>query len=197
MNLWPWAAGANEEGFPGKGGPSDVLLPGEWMAIRQGRDKGFGPNPPVSTVGKIGRPDYERDIEMTGAQLGNRLSRRVLGDLQIDPRIIITVSTDHVGEEALWDQAVDAHAQSTAFSQGRHAGSLHSMVEVFDTSRHPLDKKASGLGEPDASRVALEKKDTKFHLKRPNASADARLAYSECLGGVAKIQVLGNHQSLD
>ena len=29
MNLWPWAAGANEEGLPGKGGPSDVLLPGE------------------------------------------------------------------------------------------------------------------------------------------------------------------------
>ncbi len=116
VDLWPWAAGANEEGFPGEVGPCDVFLPDEWMAIRQSHDKRFGPNPPGSAVREIGRPDHERYVEMTGAQLGDRLSRSALGDFQINSGIVITVSADQVCEEAVRDQAVDAYAQTTAFS---------------------------------------------------------------------------------
>ena len=132
MDLWPWPAGANEEGFASKIGPGDVFLFREQMVIRQGYDERFSPNTPGTAVRKIGRPDHERDVEPSGAQLGDRLSRRAFGNFQIDAGIIVTVSADQIGEEAMRDQAVDAYAQTTAFSQGRHAGRLHGMVEMFD-----------------------------------------------------------------
>lgn len=92
-----------------------MCIPGERMAIRQGYDQRFGPTPPGSTVGEIERPDHERNVELIGAQLGDRLSRRAFGDFQIDAGIIVAVSADRVGEEAVRDQTVDASAQATAF----------------------------------------------------------------------------------
>lgn len=141
MNLRSRAAWADEENFIGQFGPGDMLPRGKRMSIRHSRDKRLGPNSSGVAIGRVGSTNYECDVELIGAQLHERLPRCAFGDFKLDARIGSSISADQLGEETMRDQAVDAHAQSTAFSQGRLAGSLHSMFEVFDTSRHPLDKK--------------------------------------------------------
>ncbi|ESX84990.1 hypothetical protein X755_31350 [Mesorhizobium sp. LNJC405B00] len=47
---------------------------------------------------------------MIGTQLHERFSRRAFGDFKLDTRIGGSISADQLGEEAMRDQTVDAHA---------------------------------------------------------------------------------------
>ncbi len=58
----------------------------EWMVDRQDRDQMFGPNTSGAVAGEIGRPDRERDVELTRTQLrdclppvSSAISRSTLG----------------------------------------------------------------------------------------------------------------------
>jgi hypothetical protein len=51
--------------------------------------------------------------------------------------------------------------RSRPHSPRRHAGGLHRMVELIDAGGYPLDEVASGLGQSDAARMALEQEDAK------------------------------------
>lgn len=145
---------------------------------------------------RVRRTHHECYLELISAQVHERFSRGAFGDLHLDTGIDAPVSTDQVGEEAVRNQAMDTYAQTAAFSQGRHARGFYSMVEVVDAGRHPLDKEASGLGEPDASRVTLEQDNTKL-FQRLDPCADARLADAESVGSAVEAEVFGDGKRLD
>ena len=197
MNLWSGTARADEEGLLRKVGPSDVLPFSERVAVRQSRNKRLGPDSSRTAIGRVWRSDHESDVQLIRAQLHERFSRRAFGDFKLDTRKGGSISADQLGEETVGDQTVDAHAQPAAFPQGRHACRLYGMVEVLNTSRYPFDKASSGLGEPDASCVALEQEDAKIFLQCLDARAYAGLADAERIGGTAKAEMFCDGDSLD
>lgn len=92
---------------------------------------------------------------------------------------------------------MDTDAKPAAFSGCRHAGGLHRMVELIDAGRDPLHEVASGFGQPDAPRMALEQEDAKVFFQRLHAGADTRLGHAERIGGVAEIEIFGDGERLD
>lgn len=68
---------------------------------------------------------------------------------------------------------MDADAQPAAVPRCRHAGRLHGMVELIDTSRYSLHELSAGVCQPDAPRMTLEQEDTKVLLQRLHAGTDA------------------------
>ena len=111
--------------------------------------------------------------------------------------MVLAILRDQFGEEAARDQGMDADAQATALARSHHAGGLDRMVELIDAGGDPLDKEASGLGEPDASGVALEQERAKLLLQRPDPCADAGLGCAECLGGAVEAEIFGDGERLD
>ena len=95
------------------------------------------------------------------------------------------------------DQGMDTDAKPAAFSGCRHAGGLHRMVELVDACGYPLDEVASGLGQPNTPRMALEQNDAKVFFQRLHAGADAGLRHAERIGGVAEVQIFGDGESVN
>src|SRR5690606_10550148 len=120
-----------------------------------------------------------------------RFAGRALRDLDLDSGMVLAILRDQFGEEAARDQGMDADAQPAAFARRHHAGGLDRMVELIDAGGDPLDKEASGLGEPDASGVALEQEDAKLLLQRPDPCADAGLGCAKRLGGAVEAEIFG------
>ena len=92
---------------------------------------------------------------------------------------------------------MNADAQATTFSGCRHTCRFHSMVELFDSGRYPVDEVTSGLCKPDTACLALEQTDAKVLLQSLHSCADAGLRYPERVGRVAKVQILRNGERLD
>ncbi len=197
VNLRSGTTRPDEKGLIGQFGPSDTLPRGKRISIRNSHDKRLGPNSTGVATGRVRSTNHECDVELIGAQLGDGLPRRALGDIDLHTGIGLTESADQLGEETMGDEAVDAYAQAAALSQGHHTGRLYSIVEVIDTRRYPFNKKASGFSEPDAACVTFEQEDAKILLQRLDAGADARLANAEGIGGAAEAQMLGYGKRLD
>lgn|GEM_PF-2671165 len=83
---------------------------------------------------------------------------------------------------------MDTDAKSAAFLRRRHTGGLHRMVELVDAGCHPLDEVASGLGQPDATRVALEKEDAKVFFQAITRALPLDCAMSSALAAWRKFK---------
>lgn len=79
----------------------------------------------------------------------------------------------------------------------RRAGGPPRMIELVDPYGYPLDEMASGLGQPNASRVTLEQEDTKVFFQCLHAGADAGLCNAERIGGVTEVEIFGDNESVN
>ena len=167
------------------------------MILRQHNHQRLGPDRTSVVVGQFGSPRHKRHIQLIGAKLHYRFAGRAFGDFDLNVGMVFAVLRDQFGEKAARHQGMDTDAQSAALSRRRHTSSLHRMVELSDADRDPLDKEAPGLGEADASGIALEQKDAEVLLQRLDPRADVRLAGAERLGGAVEAEMFGDGKRLD
>lgn len=148
-------------------------------------------------VGQLGRAGHEHHVQPVGAKLHDRIAGRTFGHFDFNAGVVFAVLADQLCEEAARDQGMDTDAKPAAFSGCRHAGGLHRMVELVDACGYPLDEVASGLGQPNTPRMALEQNDAKVFFQRLHAGADAGLRHAERIGGVAEVQIFGDGESVN
>ncbi len=60
-----------------------------------------------------------------------------------------------------------------------------------------IDEAASGFGQPDAARIAVERDDAKVLLQHLDAGADARMACAERQSGTMEAEMFRNGERLD
>lgn len=70
------------------------------------------------------------------------------------------------------------------------------MVQLIDAGSDALNELASGFGQPDPTRLALEQEDAKVFLQCLHAGADVGLRHAGRIGGVAEVQILGDVECL-
>lgn len=87
--------------------------------------------------------------------------------------------------------------QASFLAARQCTGGFHGMVKLVNTGGNARNEMASGLGQPDATRMTLEQENPKVFLQCLDTCADAWLADAERLGSVAKIQVFGDSKRLD
>ena len=92
---------------------------------------------------------------------------------------------------------MDSDAKPTSFSHRRHAGGFYRVVKLIDARRYSFDEMPSGLCQPDAPSMALEKEDAKVFLQRLHAGADTGLCHAERIGGVAEVEIFGDGESVN
>ncbi|SNT27620.1 hypothetical protein SAMN06295955_12131 [Sphingopyxis indica] len=74
---------------------------------------------------------------------------------------------------------MNADPKLTFFTVRLHPGRLDRTVENAHGVMDLIDETASGFGQADAARVAVEEDDAKVCLQRLDPGADARLAGAE------------------
>ncbi len=167
------------------------------MLLRQRDDQRLGPYSTRVAVGQLRRTSQENKVETVCAKLHHRIAGRAFRHLNVEARMTFTIPADQLGKEAARNQGVDADAKAAAFPRCRHAGRLYSMVELIHADGDVLDEAATGLCQPDPSRMALEQENTKIFLQSLHAGADARNADTQRVGSMAEIEIFGDRERLD
>ncbi len=188
---------ADEEGFARQIAPSHAVAIGERVIGRQRGQEGFVPDAARVAIGNLGRTSDKGDVELIGAKLEDDVARRALTDLDGNAGMFLTVACKKAVEKAARCQRIDTDADAAEFALRERARRIYGMFELVDADGYVFDEMASGLCEPNAARMTLEKEDAKVFLQRPDSLADAGRADTKDVRGVTEVQIFGDRQRLD
>jgi len=130
----------------------------------------------------------KHDLSVTG---------RCFYDLQPNAWILFVKLIQQSVEEPACGKSINADPQLALFSSRIHSGGLDCGIKNADTFLNLIDELATGFGETNAPRVALEENDTKVLFQQLDPGADTRLTGAQCQSGPLETQILGNCERLD